>query len=100
MKVIQIDDEETKSGFRLNELDQVTTAIRSSPWVVSMGLMAIPNPEKSVETSFAKMKALSELYGEKFGSGLSLGMSQDFESAIRYGSTSVRVGSALFGPRV
>jgi hypothetical protein len=44
--------------------------------------------------------ALLEKIAKRNGlTGLSMGMSEDFETAIRFGATMVRIGSALFGPR-
>jgi hypothetical protein len=60
------------------------------------GVMAIGPLEGDVETAFATARATFERVG---GTTLSLGMSGDWERAIRHGSTMVRVGTAIFGPR-
>jgi PLP dependent protein len=60
------------------------------------GVMAIGPLEGDVEGAFANARATFERVG---GTTLSLGMSGDWERAIRYGSTMVRVGTAIFGPR-
>ncbi len=96
---INIDQEASKGGFLPTELPSFAQTISESPWIERLGLMAIPDPEGSPSQSFQKMQELSKQWGEILGHGLSLGMSQDFEMAIGFGSTSVRVGSALFGPR-
>ena len=59
------------------------------------GLMAIP-PPGDTRPHFAALRRLAESLGL---SGLSMGMSDDFEAAIEEGATHVRVGSAIFGRR-
>jgi uncharacterized pyridoxal phosphate-containing UPF0001 family protein len=63
------------------------------------GLMAIPAPGFGTEAAFQRVAALSARLGKDLGSGLSMGMSSDFEAAIRCGATHVRIGTALFGAR-
>jgi uncharacterized pyridoxal phosphate-containing UPF0001 family protein len=59
-------------------------------------VMAIGPLEGDVDASFETARATFERVG---GTTLSLGMSGDWERAIRHGSTMVRVGTAIFGPR-
>jgi pyridoxal phosphate enzyme (YggS family) len=70
------------------------------------GLMTIGRHDASVaerHREFAVMRELAAACGERFGASrfgeLSMGMSSDFEQAIREGASIVRVGSAIFGPR-
>lgn len=60
------------------------------------GVMAIGPLEGDVDAAFAVARATFERVG---GGTLSLGMSGDWERAVRYGSTMVRLGTAIFGPR-
>jgi pyridoxal phosphate enzyme (YggS family) len=60
------------------------------------GVMAIGPVEGDVDAAFAAARAAYERVG---GSTLSLGMSGDWEKAVRHGSTMVRLGTAIFGPR-
>jgi pyridoxal phosphate enzyme (YggS family) len=60
------------------------------------GLMCIPPAEEAPAPHFALTKKIAERNGLKL---LSMGMSADFESAINFGATHVRVGSAIFGER-
>jgi hypothetical protein len=60
------------------------------------GVMAIGPAEGDVDAAFAAARAAFERVG---GSTLSLGMSGDWEKAVRHGSTMVRLGTAIFGPR-
>ena len=58
--------------------------------------MAIPPADEAAGLHFALLSKLAERNGLQV---LSMGMSGDYESAIRFGATHVRVGSALFGER-
>ena len=60
------------------------------------GVMAIGPADGNVDAAFGVARATYERVG---GSTLSLGMSDDWERAIGYGSTMIRIGSAIFGPR-
>ena len=61
------------------------------------GLMCIPPVNEEASLHFALLKNISENCGLKY---LSMGMSADFEKAISFGATHIRVGSAIFGERV
>jgi uncharacterized pyridoxal phosphate-containing UPF0001 family protein len=61
------------------------------------GLMCIPPVAEEASLHFALLKKISENCGLE---QLSMGMSGDFEKAISFGATHVRVGSAIFGDRV
>ena len=102
---INIDNEPGKSGIRLSEVMPLADQINALTQVKLRGLMAIPavhdNPEDQ-RRPFRKMKqALTELqqrYPEC--DTLSMGMSGDMQAAIAEGSTLVRIGTAIFGPRI
>lgn len=101
---VNIDDEASKSGCRPDEIGALATAVRAAPRLALRGLMAIPaaDPElRRREVAFARMRALFEELrrDDPAVDTLSMGMSADFEAAIAHGSTLVRIGSALFGPR-
>ncbi len=96
---INIDHEASKGGFKVEEIPELIQAVRSLQFAKPAGLMAIPDPEKNPDDAFKRMHELSLLYRDALGSGLSMGMSSDFEQAIKWGSTSIRVGTALFGQR-
>ena len=61
------------------------------------GLMCIPPMHEEASLHFALLKKISENCGLEY---LSMGMSSDFEKAISFGATHIRVGSAIFGERV
>ena len=58
--------------------------------------MCIPPADEPPAPHFALLAKIAERHGL---SGLSMGMSADFESAIRFGASHVRIGSAIFGAR-
>lgn len=100
---VNVGAEESKSGVTPERLVQLVEEIAELPHVFIRGLMAIPSQEKT-EENFSKMQELFETlkYQEHERlkmETLSLGMSGDYPLAVRYGSTMVRLGSAIFGPR-
>ncbi|KGK42370.1 hypothetical protein LH51_07530 [Nitrincola sp. A-D6] len=102
---VNIDDESSKSGCSPNEALDLAREIAALPHLNLRGLMAIPAPTDDAAAqrlAFAKVRALAERIR---ASGiamdtLSMGMSGDLAAAIAEGSTMVRIGTALFGPRV
>jgi pyridoxal phosphate enzyme (YggS family) len=96
---VNIDEETSKGGVNPRELPQFAEAAAQCRWLKPAGLMCIPDPTKNSGDAFLQMKKLSEKYSSQLGAGLSMGMSHDFEAAIRYGSTVVRIGTAIFGER-
>lgn len=89
-------EEEQKSGIVPGETVAFVERMRSEYGLRIEGLMCIPPVGEPAGLHFA---LLAKLAGEAGLEKLSMGMSADFETAIRFGATSVRVGSALFGPR-
>ena len=98
---VNIDRETSKGGFSPQDLVDLHYQIKtkSNLWVKSIGLMTIPDPQFDSVRAFQEMQKLSAAYGDVLGSGLSMGMSKDYEIAIAYGATSLRIGTALFGTR-
>ena len=95
---VNISGEPTKSGVRPEEAESLAAAIAAMPRLRLRGLMAIPRPGDTA--GFARMKALFDRLGPRFGMDtLSMGMSDDLEAAVAAGSTMVRVGTAIFGQR-
>jgi pyridoxal phosphate enzyme (YggS family) len=89
-------DEDQKAGVPLDGVDALVAECRDLGLLVE-GLMCIPpvNEEPSLHFALlAKIAARNNL------TGLSMGMSGDFERAIALGATHVRIGSAIFGDRV
>ncbi|MFN3292586.1 MAG: YggS family pyridoxal phosphate-dependent enzyme [Gemmobacter sp.] len=88
--------EPQKAGALPAELDGFVAACRRLDLPVA-GLMCIPPEDQDAAPHFAMLAGMAARNGL---SGLSMGMSSDFEAAIAHGATHVRVGSAIFGARV
>lgn len=100
---INIGDEVTKSGISTAELDELIYQVSELDNVAVKGLMAIP-PIGCGEDTFEKMHGIFLRVKERAVPGvsmdiLSMGMSGDYEIAIKHGSNLVRIGTALFGAR-
>lgn len=88
-------EEPQKAGVVPAEADAFIAACRAYGLGIE-GLMCIPPVEEPPGPHFAVLAKIARRNGL---AKLSMGMSEDFETAIRFGATSVRVGSALFGAR-
>ena len=84
-----------KAGIMIKDLENFINDCRAMDLPI-LGLMAIPPVDEEVSLHFALLKKLADNNGL---TGLSMGMSDDFEKAISFGATHVRVGSAIFGSR-
>ena len=89
---VNIGEEEQKGGCALAELPALIAAVRASPLPLA-GLMAIPPLGVEPGPYFA---LLAKLARDHDVTGLSMGMSADFPTAVMLGATAVRVGTALF----
>ncbi len=89
-------EEPQKAGVVPLEADGFIAALRRDFGLSPEGLMCIPPAEEPPGPHFALLGQIAARNGL---AQLSMGMSGDFETAIRFGATSVRVGSALFGQR-
>jgi pyridoxal phosphate enzyme (YggS family) len=104
---VNIGKEESKSGFMPEELMENLGKISKISGVTVKGLMAIPpicNESEENREYFLKMKQLfidiqAKNIDNVFMEILSMGMSDDYETAIECGSTQVRIGTLLFGRR-
>ena len=103
---VNISGEESKSGISPDELPTLLKYAGNLNHTHVKGLMTIaPKPEfGDVSEHFRNMKELfdktaNENYKNVSMCELSMGMSGDFETAVKYGATMVRVGSLIFGPR-
>lgn len=88
--------EEQKAGIHPREAVAFVARCREVHGLAIEGLMAIPPFDENPGPHFA---LLEKLAGEAGVQKLSMGMSGDYETAIAFGATSVRVGSAIFGTR-
>ena len=89
-------EEPQKAGILPSDTDAFVAECRALDLAVK-GLMCIPPVEEEASLHFALLAKMAESNGL---SGLSMGMSDDFENAIEFGATHIRVGSAIFGARV
>lgn len=104
---VNIGNEESKSGFSPEEVCDAAEEIAKLPNICIRGLMAIPpviEDEDGNDKYFIKMnKLFIDIGTKKIDNSnidiLSMGMSDDYESAIRHGANLVRIGTALFGRR-
>ena len=92
---VNIGDEPQKGGCTVAELPALLEAARAAGLPVA-GLMCIPPADVEPAPYFALLAKLARRHGV---SGLSMGMSGDYETAVMVGATHVRVGTALFGER-
>ena len=95
---VNIGNEEQKSGAERADVPSLVKALRAIDALDLRGLMAIPPVGIAEETRryFRELRALRDDAGVE---QLSMGMSEDFETAIEEGATIVRVGRAIFGSR-
>lgn len=89
-------EEDQKAGVLPADADTFIKECRDLDLPIR-GLMCIPPVEETPSLHFALLAKIAERNGI---TGLSMGMSGDFEQAIAFGATHVRVGSAIFGERV
>jgi len=89
---VNIGEEEQKGGCAIDEIGDLVAAVRASPLPLA-GLMAIPPLGVEPSPYFALLAKLARRHDV---TGLSIGMSGDFQEAVMLGATVVRVGTALF----
>jgi len=92
---VNIGDESQKSGINKNEINKYVSYCKEIGLDL-IGLMCIPPVDSDSEIFFKEMKKLNDEQGFK---ELSMGMSSDFITALKYSATYVRVGSSIFGQR-
>ena len=101
---VNIDQEPSKSGCRIEQLNVLADEVARLPNLKLRGLMAIPNPTADAQQQYKTFTELYTLFEQlkhrhSDADTLSAGMSGDFEQAIRVGTTLIRIGTAIFGPR-
>lgn len=101
---VNVSNEDTKSGVNLNEVACLAQQLRDMPGIKLRGLMAIPEATEDEQIQRQSFRKLREKFEELNQDGhgldtLSMGMSDDLESAVAEGSTMVRIGTAIFGTR-
>jgi len=89
-------EEEQKAGIPPQEADTFIASVRRDYGLEPEGLMCIPPADEPSGPHFALLGKIAARNGLK---RLSMGMSADYETAVMFGATHVRVGAALFGAR-
>lgn len=105
---VHIADEESKSGWSLSELKEylASGALERMEHIRVRGVMTIAtntDDEAIIRRDFNNIRTIFEELKPRFGETfdtLSIGMSDDYPIALEYGSTMVRIGTAIFGHRV
>ena len=93
---INLGNEEQKSGIKPEELIDFYKICKEELSLNIIGLMCLPPNNKNVTNYFSEMQNLKSIVNLN---ELSMGMSNDYLQAIKYGSTYVRIGSKIFGMR-
>ena len=101
---VNISGEDSKSGATLAELPALANLVDELPGLQLRGLMAIPaatDSETKQRQAFADLRRAFEALQQQHPhlDTLSMGMSGDWEAAVAEGSTMIRIGTAIFGPR-
>lgn len=105
---VNIGNEESKSGFLADEVEQAVTEMAKMPHIKVKGLMTIPpicaNNAETTEYFVKMRKLFIDIRDKKLDNVnmeyLSMGMSDDYEAAILNGANIVRIGTRLFGQRI
>ncbi|MBO6826281.1 MAG: YggS family pyridoxal phosphate-dependent enzyme [Sneathiella sp.] len=93
---VNIGAEDQKAGIPIEEADDFITLCREELGLNVKGLMCIPPAGEQPAPFFALLGKIAERNGLEY---LSMGMSGDYEYAVQFGATSVRVGTGIFGAR-
>jgi len=93
---VNIGSESQKKGIGISLVPQFVNYCQNELKLNILGLMCIPPISASPDSFFSKLRDLNQSFNFK---DLSMGMSSDFETAIKYGANYVRIGSSLFGER-
>lgn len=99
---ININEEESKTGLPITKLDEMIKEVKNNPMIELIGFMGMSKRDTSSEEKYEQFKMISDLMkqmNEKHQlnmTELSMGMSEDFEEAIKAGATMVRLGRILW----
>ena len=102
---VNLQNEITKAGISPHAVSELATTVLELPNIRLRGLMAIPAPENDFDRQrsiFSHLRELQERTSQQLGISLdclSMGMTDDLEAAVAEGTTHVRIGTAIFGPR-
>ena len=98
---LSLDGAPDRGGVRAEQLTQLAEQVASDTNLHLAGLMCVPPVEYEFDRAFSEIADVHETFKKGFpdAAGLSAGMSSDFEVAIAYGATHLRVGSEILGSR-
>lgn len=98
---LSLDGDSSRAGVRGDQLMALGQALVSSQHLNLIGLMVVPPVDAEPERAFAEVAEVAQRFRRDFpmAQSLSAGMSADYEIAIAYGATHIRVGSQILGPR-
>jgi pyridoxal phosphate enzyme (YggS family) len=98
---VNLTDDEAIGGVSPADLDGFAERVLESPGLELVGLMGVGGLEVAPEAEFERLASLSQQIQRlaPAATGLSMGMSGDFEAAIAYGATHLRIGTAITGNR-
>ena len=93
---VNIGGESQKGGVKLSEADDFIVSCKTNYNLKITGLMCLPPFNEDPKQYFVKLKEIGQKHNL---SSLSMGMSGDYEEAIKCGATHIRIGTQIFGPR-
>jgi len=98
---VNLTEDPERGGIQVSDLEGFATKVLKSPGLVLAGLMGVGGLDKAPELEFERLAVLSETLQKLSpeSRGLSMGMSSDYEVAIGYGATHLRIGTAITGKR-
>jgi pyridoxal phosphate enzyme (YggS family) len=98
---VSLDGNSARSGLQSSDVLQACQVVADSSHLQLMGIMTVPPVGSEPEKSFSRIAEISESVKKHFPEAgyLSAGMSGDFDVAIAYGATHIRIGSQILGSR-
>jgi pyridoxal phosphate enzyme (YggS family) len=98
---VSLDGQEGRGGASRSDLAQLADLVNESNNLELLGLMAVAPLGTEPEKAFADLAQINQGFKSQFPNSkyLSAGMSGDFEAAIKFGATHIRVGSSILGSR-
>ncbi len=98
---VSLDGAHHRGGAKIKDLYSLAEAIEKSTEHTLSGIMAVPPLTMQADSAYAQLQQIHQDFMKEFpgATGLSAGMSGDYEKAISYGATHVRVGSSILGSR-
>ena len=98
---VNLTEDQERGGIQVSNLEAFATKVLNSPGLHLAGLMGVGGLDKAPELEFERLAGLSKTLQalSPDAKGLSMGMSSDFEVAIGYGATHLRIGTAITGKR-